>query len=121
MLKREFKGFVEANGLQFYVERAGDGPNLFYISGTGGDLRNKPNQMDSPLVKHFNLTCFDQRGLGQSTKPAGEYSMADYADDAAALLDQLEDTPVRVVGVSYGEWWLRSLRFATQTKFVPWH
>ena len=93
MLKREFKGFGEANGLQFYVERAGDGPNLFYISGTGGDLRNKPNQMDS-LAKHFNLTCFDQRGLGQSTKPAGEYSMADYADDAAALLDQLEDTPV---------------------------
>mgnify|MGYP000709777991 CR=1 FL=1 len=31
MLKREFEGFVEANGLQFYVERAGDGPNLFYI------------------------------------------------------------------------------------------
>ena len=102
MLKREFEGFVEANGLQFYVERAGDGPNLFYISGTGGDLRNKPNQLDSPLAKHFNLMCFDQRGLGQTAKPAGEYSMADYADDAAALIDQLDDTPVRVIGVSYG-------------------
>ena len=102
MLKREFKGFVEANRLQFYVERAGDGPTLFYISGTGGDLRNKPNQLDSPLAKYFNLMCFDQRGLGQSAKPAGEYTMANYADDAAALLDQLTDGPVRVIGVSYG-------------------
>ena len=57
MLEQEYRGFVAANGLQFYVERAGDGPTLFYISGTGGDLRNKPNQLDSPLAKHFNLMC----------------------------------------------------------------
>ena len=102
MLGQEYRGFVAANGLQFYVERAGEGPTLFYISGTGGDLRNKPNQLDSPLAKHFNLMCFDQRGLGQSAKPAVEYTMADYADDAAALLDQVTDAPVRVIGVSYG-------------------
>ena len=102
MLGQEYRGFVAANGLQFYVERAGEGPTLLYISGTGGDLRNKPNQLDSPLAKHFNLVCFDQRGLGQSAKPAVEYTMADYADDAAALLDQVTDAPVRVIGVSYG-------------------
>ena len=47
--------------------------------------------------------------------------MADYADDAAALLDQLEDAPVRVVGVSYGGMVAQELRSAIQTKFVPWH
>ena len=102
MLHRELTGFVEANGLQFYVERSGHGETLCYISGTGGDLRNKPNQFDSPLAKHFNLLCFDQRGLGQSAKPPGQYSMVDYAEDAAALLDLLGQESVRVIGVSYG-------------------
>ncbi len=102
MLDSDFTGFVRANGLQLYVQRGGLGETLFYISGTGGDLRNKPNQFDSPLAQHFNLLCFDQRGLGQSGKPSGEYTMVDYANDAAALLDQIADEPVRVIGVSYG-------------------
>jgi len=26
---------------------------MLYIGGTGGDLRNKPNQLDSPLKDYF--------------------------------------------------------------------
>ncbi len=94
--------FVEANGLTLYYERQ-SGPNpLLFISGTGGDLRNKPNQFDSPLARDFDLLSYDQRGLGQSDKPADAYTMADYADDAAALLDALALEKVPVMGVSFG-------------------
>ena len=57
MLDQEFSGFVTANRLQLYLERGGSGETVLYISGTGGDLRNKPNQFDSPLARHFNLVC----------------------------------------------------------------
>ena len=103
MLEQEFSGFIEANGLRLYAERRGTGELLLYISGTGADLRNKPNQFDSPIGHHFDLVSFDQRGLGQSENPPGEYTMADYANDASAVLDMIsENSKVRVVGVSFG-------------------
>lgn len=90
--------------LNLYWERAEkkDGAPLLVISGTGSDLRRKPNFFDSPLVKSFEVASYDQRGLGQSDKPTPDYSMADYADDAAAMLDHLGWENVNVMGVSFG-------------------
>ena len=88
--------------LEIYYERGGKGRPLLFISGSGGDLRNKPNQFDSPLADAFELICYDQRGLGQTTQPQGPYTMAQYADDAAALLDELEIDRAPVIGVSFG-------------------
>jgi 3-oxoadipate enol-lactonase len=88
--------------IELYYERAGSGERLLFISGTGGDLRVKPNVFDGPLAKGFDLVAYDQRGLGRSGKPDVPYSMADYADDAAALLDAIGWPSARVVGVSFG-------------------
>ena len=94
--------FLQINGLNIWSERRGGGPPLLFISGTGGDLRRKPNVLDGPLPKHFDTVAYDQRGLGQSDKPDGPYRMADYADDAAAVLDELDWAKAHVVGVSFG-------------------
>ncbi|MBV1885524.1 MAG: alpha/beta hydrolase [Parvibaculaceae bacterium] len=90
--------------LNLYWERAGKQgtPPLLVISGTGSDLRRKPNFFDSPLVQDFDVASYDQRGLGQSDKPDADYSMAQYADDAAAMLDHLGWENVNVMGVSFG-------------------
>src|SRR5215469_14092420 len=88
--------------IDIYYERAGDGPPLLFISGSGGDLRTKPNVFDGPLAKAFDLLAYDQRGLGRSGKPDVDYSMADYADDAAALIAHVGWPSARVVGVSFG-------------------
>ena len=88
--------------IELYYERAGEGPPLLFISGTGGDLRVKPNVLDGPFPKSFDLLAYDQRGLGRSAKPDVDYSMADYADDAAALMDSLGWASAKVVGVSFG-------------------
>lgn len=90
------------NHLNLYYERAGSGPPLLFISGTGGDLRVTPNVFASPLAKAFDLVAYDQRGLGRTDKPDAPYSMADYADDAAALMDHLGWDDARVMGVSFG-------------------
>ena len=95
---------ISTKDLDIYFERStprANGPLLF-IGGTGGDLRNKPNQLDSPLSEHFEIISYDQRGLGQTSKPSGSYSMQQYADDAASLLDELHIDTIPVMGVSFG-------------------
>jgi 3-oxoadipate enol-lactonase len=89
-------------GAELYFEVAGTGPRLLLISGTGGDLRVGPSVFDGPLSKAFEIAAYDQRGLGQSSVPPGPYSMADYADDAAGLLDVLAWEDALVMGISFG-------------------
>jgi 3-oxoadipate enol-lactonase len=99
--------FTPVRDIEIYYERQGSGPvlhgpRLLYINGTGGDLRRRPNVFDSPLAAHFDILAYDQRGLGQSSRPDSPYTMADYADDAAALLDVVGWESCGVMGVSFG-------------------
>jgi 3-oxoadipate enol-lactonase len=93
---------AQLDGLELYYELQGSGPRLLVISGTGGDLRRRPGTMDSPLPRHFTVLAYDQRGLGRSGKPDRPYSMADYADDAAGLMDAVGWDKALVVGISFG-------------------
>ena len=88
--------------IEVCYERRGVGPRVLFISGTGSDLRNAPGIFDSPLAKGFDLLAYDQRGLGRTSKPDTPYSMADYADDAARLMDHVGWDEAFVVGVSFG-------------------
>lgn len=94
--------FVTVHDIQMYYEIRGTGPRLLCISGTGGDLRRKPNIFDSPLATHFEILAYDQRGLGQTDRPDIPYTMTDYAADADSLLDALGWDRCFVMGVSFG-------------------
>jgi 3-oxoadipate enol-lactonase len=93
---------AKVGDIELWYERAGQGPPLLYISGTGGDLRLKPGVFDTPLPKSFEVLAYDQRGMGRSSKPDAPYTMADYADDAAALMDAVGWAEAAVIGVSFG-------------------
>ncbi len=86
---------VAVNGRTY--ERAG-APRLLFIIGSGGVLRQKPGIFEGPLAGHFDMLAHDQRGLGQSDIPDGPYSMADYAEDAAGLLDAVGWESCAVIG-----------------------
>jgi 3-oxoadipate enol-lactonase len=88
--------------IDIYFERAGHGPPLLFISGTGGDLRTKPNVFDGPLPRQFDVIAFDQRGLGRTSKPDKPITMARYAADASGLLAALSLRRALVFGVSFG-------------------
>jgi 3-oxoadipate enol-lactonase len=88
--------------LDCYYEVHGHGPRVLFLNGSGGDLRQKPGLFDGPLAESFELLGFDQRGLGQTSRPDGPYTMAQYGDDAAALLDELGWDRCAVFGVSFG-------------------
>jgi 3-oxoadipate enol-lactonase len=85
-----------------YYETRNKGPRLFVISGTGGDLRRSPSIFELPLAQHFQILAYDQRGLGQTSKPDIPYTMVDYADDANALLEAVGWDRCPVMGISFG-------------------
>ena len=94
--------FCLANGISLYYELQGEGDRLLFISGTGQDLRRQPRLTDGPLFGSFELLQFDQRGLGRSDVPNGPYTMGDYGDDTAALMDAMGWEDCLVLGVSFG-------------------
>ena len=93
--------FAAVNGIDVYFELHGAGPPLLNISGTGNDLRRSP-AAPNPVNKAFETLHYDQRGLGQTSKPASDSTMADYADDAAALIHSMGWASCHVLGTSFG-------------------
>ncbi|MCB1489195.1 MAG: alpha/beta fold hydrolase [Bauldia sp.] len=94
--------YVRVRDIDVCFARAGTGAPLLAISGSRGDLRRGPNLLESPLADAFDVVAYDQRGLGRTSKPDRPCSMADYADDAAALMDAVGWECSHVVGVSFG-------------------
>jgi len=93
---------AKINGINMYYELRGDGPQLLYIGGTGGDLRVKPTVFDFPLSRFFTILAYDQRGMGQTSKPDIPYTMKDYAEDAYELTKHVGWKSCDVMGVSFG-------------------
>jgi 3-oxoadipate enol-lactonase len=95
--------YAHVGDLSVWYERRGAGRRVLFVSGSGGDLRTKPNVFDGPLGKGgFDVVAYDQRGLGQTSVPEPPYTMAEYADDAAGLLDHVGWDGCAVIGVSFG-------------------
>lgn len=94
--------FASVGDIEIHHQIEGSGPRVLFIGGTGGDLRKHPNVFDGPLPRHATVLAYDQRGLGQTSKPDAPSTMADYALDAAGLLDAVGWESAHVVGVSYG-------------------
>jgi pimeloyl-ACP methyl ester carboxylesterase len=77
---------VTANGIAVYFERAGTGPPLLFLNGSGSTIETSRLLID--LFKpRFDVLVHDQRGLGKTEIPSEPYSMADYAADAIGVLD----------------------------------
>src|SRR4030043_276718 len=94
--------FINVRDLKMYYEIRGKGPRLLVMSGTGGDLRRLPNIFEMPIAKHFEILAYDQRGLGQTSRPDIPYTLGDYDDDANALLDTVGWDRSLVMGISFG-------------------
>ena len=94
--------FTTVRDLRMFFEICGKGPRLLVISGTGGDLRRSPSIFEMPIAQHFEILAYDQRGLGQTSRPDVPYTMVDYADDANALLDAVGWDRCLVMGISFG-------------------
>jgi 3-oxoadipate enol-lactonase len=92
---------VAAHGIDIYVERRGVGTPLLFLNGSGQTLAGVAPLLDM-VAARFDVVAHDQRGLGRTSVPPGPYTMAEYAADAAAVLDSVGWAAARVMGISFG-------------------
>ena len=97
------KQMVQANGAELYCEFSGSGPAVLFVSGGTGDS-GQFDRVKPELADEFTIITFDRRGCSRSPRPPGwtATSLAEWADDAAALVDALALGPVTVFGTSLG-------------------
>lgn len=92
-------------GVRIHYEVHGDcGPTVVLIQGLGLSSRfwfDVPDRLTSG-PDPWRVITLDNRGVGQSDKPKGLYSMASMADDVAAVLDAAGVEHATVVGLSLG-------------------
>ena len=86
---------IRVNDVELYYERHGAGEPLLFISGLGGHLGEIPHLIDS-YRQHVDVVAYDNRGCGRSEKPAGEFTIAGFADDASVLIEALGLSPSRL-------------------------
>jgi pimeloyl-ACP methyl ester carboxylesterase len=94
---------IQANRTVLHTQTRGHGPAVLLIAGAGGDAAELGG-VAATLSDAFTVTTYDRRGNSRSPRPAGwtQTSLAEQADDAAALLAALGQRPAVVVGTSAG-------------------
>src|SRR5690606_7818276 len=92
---------IKSNGIDLFYEERGSGDPLLLIMGITAPGAAWEKHV-AEWEKSFRCILVDNRGVGQSSKPAGPYSSAQMADDCAGLLEHLGLINVGVVGCSMG-------------------
>lgn len=87
--------------LHFQVLGRRGAPPILLIAGLGQDLTGWTLQRLAFASRHRTI-ALDNRGVGRSDKPEGDYSLIEMADDAVAVLDALGIDSAHVVGLSMG-------------------
>jgi 3-oxoadipate enol-lactonase len=82
-------------------EATGDGPPVLLIQGLGY-ARWGWDPVVPGLAGTFRVLTFDNRGIGESDKPAGPYTAREMAADALQVLDEAGIDRAHVVGASLG-------------------
>ena len=96
-------GQLERPGCRLYYEVAGSGPALVFAHGLGGNHLSWWQQVAHFASRH---TCvvFSHRGFPPSSPVPGARAPDAYADDLAALIQELELEDVALVAQSMGGW-----------------
>lgn len=91
----------ERSDISINYELSGNGPRVLFFNGSGATLKSSAHLIGA-LAKTCTVLAHDQRGLGETSIPEGPYTMAQFAEDGAALLDHVGWDTCAVVGISFG-------------------
>ena len=95
--------FVQLGGVMVHAQVRGpaSAPAVLLLHSMATDLHMWDPQAEA-MAQRYRVVAMDMRGHGLTTAPAGEYSMAELAEDGFALLDALGIGAAHVAGVSIG-------------------
>jgi 2-hydroxy-6-oxonona-2,4-dienedioate hydrolase len=94
---------VDVGGVRTRVLRAGAGPDLVLLHGTGGHLEAYARDI-AGLAADFRVTAYDMVGHGWSDLPDVPYTVDVLSDHLVGLLDVLRIPRAHLSGESLGGW-----------------
>jgi len=92
---------AEVNSQRLHYEVHGEGEPLVIVMGLGGDLLVWARQIPQ-FSKIYKVIAIQNRDVGRSSYADGPYEVADMADDALAVVDELGIGDFHLLGVSMG-------------------
>jgi pimeloyl-ACP methyl ester carboxylesterase len=98
---RAASGHVQAGDVELWYEQRGEGPDVLLLGGLSDPAESWELQL-AGLSDRYRLTAFDNRGAGRSAEIPEEFTVANMADDAAALMRALGIESAHVAGFSGG-------------------
>jgi pimeloyl-ACP methyl ester carboxylesterase len=93
---------VDIDGSRITYRRRGDGPPLVLLHGYVGDGLGTWGRELQTLSDRFTVIVWDAPGFAGSADPPESFTLSDYADRLAALIDVLELHRPHVCGLSFG-------------------
>lgn len=102
---RLIEGLIVTDRLTLYTLRSTPPEpvgRVLLLGGSNSDLRLKRRFLETELAMQFEVLTYEPRGIGRTSQPDGPWSMVDFADDAAALMDAVGWDSAHVLGESFG-------------------
>jgi 3-oxoadipate enol-lactonase len=93
---------LTVGGRRFFAQRRGTGEPLLLIQGMSGTHLAWGEPFATDLARDFDTVAYDHRGIGRSDRVDEPFSIAELAEDAAGLLDEIGWESAHVLGISMG-------------------
>jgi pimeloyl-ACP methyl ester carboxylesterase len=91
----------KVDGLSIAYRKAGNGPTLVLLHGFTQDSRVWQKQMER-LSANFTVVAWDAPGAGQSTDPAENFTITDWAESLVGFLHAIGVKRAHILGLSWG-------------------
>lgn len=97
------KKILSVNNYEFTYEEKGSGEKIILIHGSSSDYRTWENQINV-LSKNYHVIAYSRRYHYPNKKieEGSDYSMKEHVEDLKAIINYLGNTPVNIIGHSYG-------------------
>jgi pimeloyl-ACP methyl ester carboxylesterase len=94
---------VQVGDINIAYKRFGQGKPILFISGIGASIQvDEPTLISEFVATNHTVIVFDNRGMGETTVGTKPFSIEQFANDTAGLLDALHIEKADVLGGSLG-------------------
>jgi pimeloyl-ACP methyl ester carboxylesterase len=93
---------LSLNGIDLVYDFYGDGAETLVLVNGLADAKESWELQLPAFSERYRVLVYDNRGVGESSMPAGPYTTKDMAEDLAGLVDALELDRFHLLGVSMG-------------------
>jgi pimeloyl-ACP methyl ester carboxylesterase len=94
---------VQVGDINIAYKRFGQGKPIIFIPGIGASIQvDEPTLLSEFVASNHTVIVFDNRGMGETTVGTKPFSIEQFANDTAGLLDALHIEKADVLGGSLG-------------------